>query len=540
MRKLLRVVLAAALAIVSLAPGTRFVDAATKPTCIGTNKDTCVAVFTVGPSWLKAADDILRRFNQDKRSTLWSDAKSGTVTMIGSPNDVNAATAAMNQLGRKVGTFGDKAPVPSPSPSDLALCDIDGVDPLAATSVLQAVIGFLNGGTNVPTPPPSPSPSPAGSTTPTPAPTPIPTPAFSAKNGSVLLDSGQQRIIVHLVPQAVEMLRSALAAFTNQPAAAFKYYEVRYSVPDPIAPSTTVPVTGELSSAPTTTTAATSSVQTLATAVSNLMAGTGVTVVPDANYPRILVTGPAPLVEQALQLLNDLDKRPAEILLQLQYYEIDTVKARDFGVQIPSSISASVGAYISPTAAGAATPAPIFHGKLVTSAAPIVPFTLNTLMNDGVATLESAPQMETLNGRLAVIDVGQIIPFTANTLNSSGVLVPGIVNYTVGTHLEITPFINFDGSISVYVHPINSTLTGFTVQNAPQIDRRELSANFRLKPGEAVNLSGLKEQTTSSIKDGFPLLSLIPVLGGAVQEQEHQRHEPATLHSAYRFHRRCG
>jgi len=84
----------------------------------------------------------------------------------------------------------------------------------------------------------------------TPVPTPTPTgrldehadagPAasmnFTAKNGSVIIDSSETRILVHAPSDAMDQLKLALKKFTNQAPSAqvYRTYEVHYAVPDPI------------------------------------------------------------------------------------------------------------------------------------------------------------------------------------------------------------------------------------------------------------------------------------------------------------------
>lgn len=480
------------------------------PLCSGPSGNYCVLSYNVGSSLVNGTARLfasMQRHGAFKGLTVKKNYKDGSLTLLGDKAEVTSAYTLLENLGKSATGFGASKPA-----KQLALCEINDISPSASTSLLNAIVAFLDGKNTVPTPPPSPAPTSSGS----PAPAPVPPPALSAKNGSVLLDSQQRRIIVHLPSESIAPLGQVLAMFSNVGPTVYRYYDLRYVIPNPIPEPSIAAVTGEISSAPSVIIPHTN-VDDLVQSVTNIMNGTGsgVSVQADASYPRILVAGPASGVNEALRLLDSLDKKPAEILLTLNVLEYDTVKARDLGIQIPSTtpISASVGQYFSPTAAGPATPAPILHGKIVGLSAPIVPFNFNTLMNDGVLKLQSSPQVQTLNGRLAVIDVGQIIPFTANIINAQGVVVPGIVNYTIGTHLEVTPFINYDGSISVYVHPINSTLTGFTVQNAPQIDRRELSANFRLSEDQAVFLTGLVEDDTSDVRDQIPGLSLIPWLG---------------------------
>jgi len=453
----------------------------------------CTVTLALKSASVADVQTLLARVVRHVQVITTSAAKS--VTLVGPNADVTTAIKIVAAFDGATGSPPDKK-------TDVdQICTIDNVSPDAAQSVAEGVSRFLNGGSGA-----SPVPAATGSQD------------FTASSGSVILDSSQTRIFVHAPKSAIDNLRLLLRTFTNTSYTKQVYaaYEVRYAVPEPIPLPSNSPAAGAVSSV-SGQTIGTSSVQDLANTVAAVMNQSGtpnVQVTPDRSYPRILLSGPEQGVNHALSLLQKLDRKPPVIQFNAQVFSINADTANALGLSLPSTISGTVGAYNAPPSGSTtATPAPLFAGKIVTIAGPSPTVALNTLLQQGAAQVIAQPRVSTVNGHMAVIDVGQVIPFAASGTSSNGNVSASVFNYVIGTHLEMIPMLNYDDSISVYIHPVNSTFTGFTNQNAPQFDRREMSATYRLKFGQAVYLSGLEETDDSETRNQVPILNLIPFLG---------------------------
>lgn len=336
---------------------------------------------------------------------------------------------------------------------------------------------------------------------------------------AAVLSPNQDALIVRGDPHILDLIGSKVLGTLQKSNASllqFASYDVRYAVPNPtFQPGTLV---------------ATSTIADLANSVTAALAQTGsadVRVSADPSYPRILVAGSPIGVRRALQLLGSLDRKPALVDLQAQVYEIDYNKATDLGIQLPTgSIQTTVGEYFPPTVAGttttAPTPSPVFSlGKITKSPLSVIA-QLNFLIQNGSALLVATPHVATVNGRLTSISLTNTIPFVAATVNQSGVIAPTIKDYQTGTQLEIVPLINIDGSISAYVHPKYTTLTGLTQQQAPLTAAREMVSTFRLQSGQAAYISGLEETNEATAQQRIPLISKIPVVGGLFRNKGYQ------------------
>ena len=115
---------------------------------------------------------------------------------------------------------------------------------------------------------------------------------------------------------------------------------------------------------------------------------------------------------------------------------------------------------------------------------------INALVTDGKAKILSRPNVTTIQGREAVINVGSSVPVpTIQTTNST---VTNSVEYRdAGIILRYTPRINADGSITAQIHTEVST---------PQFVEEVGAYRFNTRSAD----------TTVTVKDGEPMIRLNP------------------------------
>jgi type II secretory pathway component GspD/PulD (secretin) len=83
----------------------------------------------------------------------------------------------------------------------------------------------------------------------------------------------------------------------------------------------------------------------------------------------------------------------------------------------------------------------------------------------------------------------------------------------VGIILLISPRISPDGSVTLHVNPVVSTVSSTNAQGIPQTAAREAETTMILKDGETVILGGLIQDQDSKTISAVPLLSSIPLIG---------------------------
>ena len=137
---------------------------------------------------------------------------------------------------------------------------------------------------------------------------------------------------------------------------------------------------------------------------------------------------------------------------------------------------------------------------------------LNALITGGKAKMISRPNIVTLNGQEAIINIGDNIP-VPKTIATSTTATSSIEYKNVGIILRCTPHINEDGFITSNVHTEVSSPVYVPEMRAYRIQSRAADTSVRLKDGETMVIGGLigSEEARSFAK--VPFLGDIPLLG---------------------------
>lgn len=150
--------------------------------------------------------------------------------------------------------------------------------------------------------------------------------------------------------------------------------------------------------------------------------------------------------------------------------------------------------------------------------------TLNALEERTTVKVVSAPKLMVLNNQTAALQVGDQVPVLAQQVTPLGggsstgnLLSANTVEYRdTGVILKITPRVNVSGAvlldISQEVSDVQPTKTGVT--NSPTITTRRVATTVSVQDGQVIALGGLFRDNKSFGKNGLPILSRIPVLGG--------------------------
>lgn len=274
------------------------------------------------------------------------------------------------------------------------------------------------------------------------------------------------------------------------------------------------------------------------------------------EYVRILIlSGPRADVTRAIAALNQIDLPAPLILIEAKIVEINIDKARALGIQWnfapngttasftlnrPSSSVGGIGttgttgttgvtstggttATGGTTSTGSTPSRAPFFGRLnggdITFNA-----TLEAAIQNNYAHLLASPRILTLDNKRAEIFVGQEISYLLAQIASQNgsTTVPGKVR--VGVELNVTARYNPDDTISLRVHPevgrldqITSAATGVSL---PQVSRRSVDTQIRIKNGQTFVIGGLIGEDKTRYIHKIPLLGDIPFLGYLFKREE--------------------
>lgn len=138
---------------------------------------------------------------------------------------------------------------------------------------------------------------------------------------------------------------------------------------------------------------------------------------------------------------------------------------------------------------------------------------VNSLVNQGVATVKARPNITTLNGQQAVIDVGTVQYYKVIKIDSEGNETTQYQSVNAGVTLDVTPWVSSSGEITLKLKPTVSNIGGAATEGPPQISRREVSTTVRVKDGQTIVIGGLIQDVGSNSNSRVPLLADIPIIG---------------------------
>ncbi|MGI9376968.1 MAG: type II secretion system secretin GspD, partial [Tsuneonella suprasediminis] len=225
------------------------------------------------------------------------------------------------------------------------------------------------------------------------------------------------------------------------------------------------------------------------------------------------------MIEDALRRL---DVAPLQVMIEAAITEVTLTDSLRYGVQWnwltgDSNFRVTDGADM-PAGATQAGFSYYLAGGSITAA-------LNALEQRTNVRVVSAPKLVTLNNQTAALQVGDQVPIsTGNAVsveNPDAPIVNAIEYRDTGVILRVTPRVNASGSVLLDVsqevsdvNP-NSTVSGSSGSlGSPTISTRRISTSVAVQDGQVIALGGLFRNSQSFGKNGIPILSRIPIIGG--------------------------
>ena len=149
---------------------------------------------------------------------------------------------------------------------------------------------------------------------------------------------------------------------------------------------------------------------------------------------------------------------------------------------------------------------------------------INALVENGKAKVLSRPNVTTIQGKEAIINVGQSIPVpTESTTNST--TTTSFQYRDVGIILKYTPRINFDGTITATIHTEVSTPEYVEEMNVYKFNTRSADTTVTVKDGEAMVIGGLIGAEESKQISKIPILGDLPILGALFRNHHNSKSE---------------
>ncbi len=230
----------------------------------------------------------------------------------------------------------------------------------------------------------------------------------------------------------------------------------------------------------------------------------------DKGSNTLIVTDVPDNLRKVGQLIEQLDRKPFQVLIEAHVVDLKSSGAVDYGIDW------SVMHLDNPRSVGSVHTAPELNqwGEIrfgIIRNRYDVDNVLRALQTRNNAKILSSPRIVALNHKEAEIHVGNEVPYTTVERTEEGVTVT--TNFRkVGTLLTVTPHVTHDGNVLLQLRPEQSFVTEY-IERVPVIDTRSARTEMLLGSGQTAVIGGLKKTDYVVSESGVPLLSRIPLLG---------------------------
>jgi general secretion pathway protein D len=279
----------------------------------------------------------------------------------------------------------------------------------------------------------------------------------------------------------------------------------------------------------------------------------------DEATNSVLITADVDTMDTMLSIIDSLDIRRAQVLVEAIIVEITGNNAKEIGIEwMYQADDAGFGGFTSGgalgTVAGPAlnilespddnTALAALAGGINTVKSPVfgvgrlgkeIDFlsVLKLLQTTESTNILSTPSLLTTDNSEASILVGQQVPFVTGSYSgaNTGGTTGGVNSFAspfntvnredVGIKLQVTPHINEGDSMVLDIEQEISSVIGNTQNspNGPTTSKREIKTQILAGDGQTVVLGGLIEDQVNKGDQRVPVLGSIPVLGHLFRSQ---------------------
>jgi general secretion pathway protein D len=288
---------------------------------------------------------------------------------------------------------------------------------------------------------------------------------------------------------------------------------------------------------------------------------TGGLIQADPTTNSLIITAPEPLFRQLRAVIDQLDGRRAQVLVESMIVEVSATKLAEFGIQWQGVLGkqgdGTVGVIGTNSVQGGGANILNVTGALasgstsaITSAASTLSKGLNLalapringqyylgalanfLQNSGDANVLSTPNLMTLDNEEARIVIGNNVPFPtgsyANTGGSNTVNpFTTVERKDVGLMLKVRPQISENGTVKMSIYQEVSKIDRATLSdvNGPTTSKRSIESNVVVDDGNIIVLGGLLEDSYSQGEDKVPVMGDLPLVGGLFRSENRTRNK---------------
>ena len=277
----------------------------------------------------------------------------------------------------------------------------------------------------------------------------------------------------------------------------------------------------------------------------------GATIQADPATNSLIISAPEPLYRSLREVIDQLDQRRAQVLVESLIVEVSEEKAAEFGIQWMTgagNINSNGTSFIGGTnlggsgitgngptsidALGGGMSLGVVKGTVDVLGNKVINLGVlaRAMQNTGEANILSTPNLLTLDNQSASILVGKTVPFVTGqyvTSGSNGSSNPfqTIEREDVGLKLNIRPQISEGGAVKLDIYQEVSTIDESRSNSTTGIvtNKRAIDTSVLIDDGQIIVLGGLMDENVTLTSNSVPGLGSLPVIGSLFRYDTRKR-----------------
>jgi general secretion pathway protein D len=277
---------------------------------------------------------------------------------------------------------------------------------------------------------------------------------------------------------------------------------------------------------------------------------------PDAATNSLIITAPEPLYRNIRAIIEKLDSRRAQVVIESLIVEVNADKSAEFGIQWQdlSGLDSTdtrviggtnfggagtniIGVAAEPSSAGRGLNIGVVKGRITLPGIGEVAnlaFLARALETKANANILSQPNIQTLDNEEAKFLVGQNVPFVTGSYTQQGSAAINpfqtFERQDIGLQLRVRPQISEGGVVRLALYlEVSSISPSSLVAGQLITNKRSFDSVVLVEDGNYVVLSGLIEDRTNVSQQKVPLLGDIPFLGALFRYENRERNRTNTM-----------
>lgn len=224
-------------------------------------------------------------------------------------------------------------------------------------------------------------------------------------------------------------------------------------------------------------------------------------ILPESTTNALIITSSASIIKNLHNIINKLDIRPAQVLVEGIIVELNQDDLKNFGIEWSGQLDKEK----------------ICQGLIGIISHQKLEVILSMLQNNRNANILSTPSVVVLDNHRALLDVGQDVPTKNGEYSSSGspILPFNTISYKkVALTLEVIPQINLGNAVRLSVKLKNDSLQNpDKVDLTPLINTSQIINSVIVNNNDILVLGGLIRNSIIDNLEKVPILGDIPALG---------------------------